>query len=195
MAVFEKFKQAWGNAIESEKVPDDIIQYYQGKLPDELIELWKEDGWGGYLDGILWTINPKKYEEYLKKWIIINYKAYPFMRTAYGDLLILYKDIKNIINVDIIDVRHQTLGMITPNGLEDFFENKAIRKGKITGKINGLSLLDVSESLGNLHHDECYGFQPILALGGEEKIENLKIVKFDTHLEILTQALSEPIEA
>lgn len=192
--VFPEFQKKWGKPIESREVPSEIIESYKGLLPEQLIQLWQEDGWGGYIEGLAWTINPNDYQEYLKKWLIIDYEAYPFMRSAFGDLIILYRDIAGDINVDLIDVRHQILKTITPSGLAKFFETIATDDGRFLGTIRGLLLLDAPRKLGKLHYDECYGFEPILALGGEETLEHLKIVKFAPHLEILTQALEKPIE-
>lgn len=41
--------------------------------------------------------------------------------------------------------------------------------------------------LGKLKHDECFGYVPLLGLGGSEKVENLQIVKIKEHIELITQ--------
>ncbi|MDN5288344.1 MAG: hypothetical protein JWR38_4618 [Mucilaginibacter sp.] len=43
------------------------------------------------------------------------------------------------------------------------------------------------EKLGVPTYDECFGYEPILAAGGSEKLENLKIVKLIEHIDIITQ--------
>lgn len=43
------------------------------------------------------------------------------------------------------------------------------------------------EKLGEIAYDECYGYVPILAIGGSEKIENLQKVKIKEHISIIAQ--------
>ena len=40
---------------------------------------------------------------------------------------------------------------------------------------------------GSLSFDECFGFVPILAMGGSEKIESLKIVKAKEHIALINE--------
>ncbi len=42
-------------------------------------------------------------------------------------------------------------------------------------------------SLGSPAYDECYGYVPLLPLGGAEKAENLQKVKLREHLELMCQ--------
>ena len=39
---------------------------------------------------------------------------------------------------------------------------------------------------GELNFDECFGYVPLLGLGGSEKVENLKKVKIKEHIELIT---------
>ena len=43
---------------------------------------------------------------------------------------------------------------------------------------------------GKLDFDECFGYVPLLQLGGSEKVENLKKVKIKEHLELITKMLT-----
>ena len=40
---------------------------------------------------------------------------------------------------------------------------------------------------GNIKFDECFGYVPLLGLGGSEKVDNLKVVKTREHIELITQ--------
>ncbi|MEC2665533.1 DUF1851 domain-containing protein, partial [Bacillus cereus] len=46
---------------------------------------------------------------------------------------------------------------------------------------------------GKLEIDECFGYTPLLALGGPEKVENLQKVKLIEHVYLITQFMG-PIE-
>ena len=40
---------------------------------------------------------------------------------------------------------------------------------------------------GTLEYDECFGFVPLLPLGGGEKADNLDKVKILPHIDLITQ--------
>lgn len=46
---------------------------------------------------------------------------------------------------------------------------------------------------GSLEIDECFGYTPLLPLGGSEKVENLQKVKLIEHVYFITQFIG-PIE-
>lgn len=47
------------------------------------------------------------------------------------------------------------------------------------------------EKLGTLEYDECFGYVPLLALGGEESVNNLKKVKIREHIALITEISGE----
>ncbi|WP_420912016.1 T6SS immunity protein Tdi1 domain-containing protein [Listeria cornellensis] len=49
------------------------------------------------------------------------------------------------------------------------------------------------KKLGTPAYDECFGYVPLLALGGAEKVENLQKVKLKEHI-LLISALVGTIE-
>lgn len=44
---------------------------------------------------------------------------------------------------------------------------------------------------GKLNFEECFGYVPLLRLGGSEKVENLKKVKIKEHIELITQMVGK----
>ena len=44
---------------------------------------------------------------------------------------------------------------------------------------------------GNIKFDECFGYVPLLGLGGSEKVQNLKKVKIKEHIEIISQLVGK----
>ena len=47
------------------------------------------------------------------------------------------------------------------------------------------------KKLGKLEYDECFGYVPLLGLGGSEKVDNLDKVKIREHIEIITQLVGK----
>lgn len=192
MSVFPKFKEKWGEPLYHVPASNDLINEFERKLPQEIINLWKEDGLGGYIDGLIWTIDPRNYIEYLPKWINIGSDGIPFMRSSFGDLITYYNR-KNEDNIVFINVRHQKKQYICEKA-DDFFDNILLLNNDFFTHIGKLkSFNEAKDICGSLRNDQCYGYEPVLASGGKETVNNLKIFNFDVYLEILTQALKEPL--
>ena len=69
-------------------VPIKTINKYKGVLPDELLTIWQNMGYGIYEDGFIQFINPDEYEfvfDYIDK---LFEPSIVFGVTALGDLLI-----------------------------------------------------------------------------------------------------------
>lgn len=47
--------------------------------------------------------------------------------------------------------------------------------------------VEAVEKIGKLEHDECFGYVPLLGLGGSEKINNVSKVKIREHIELISQ--------
>ncbi len=49
----------------------------------------------------------------------------------------------------------------------------------------------IQEKLGTPGYDECFGYSPLLAMGGSESIDNVRIVKTLPYIDISTQTIGE----
>jgi hypothetical protein len=47
----------------------------------------------------------------------------------------------------------------------------------------------MQEKLGTPDFDECFGYSPLLTMGGSENLENIKIVKTLPYIDINTQTI------
>ena len=45
--------------------------------------------------------------------------------------------------------------------------------------------------LGKIKYDECFGYVPLLGLGGSEKVDNLDKVKIKEHIELISQMVGK----
>ncbi|MGG7176996.1 T6SS immunity protein Tdi1 domain-containing protein [Clostridium paraputrificum] len=61
--------------------------------------------------------------------------------------------------------------------VRDFLENLQYQEARINN--------------GKLNFDECFGYVPLLGLGGSEKVENLQKVKIKEHIELITQIVGK----
>ena len=89
----------FGPAIKPTMPTQQELSFYEGKLPQRLLEYWQEYGFCGWGDGNFWTVNPAEYHEVLQAWLegteferrekngLDQY--YVIGRSAFGDLYIL----------------------------------------------------------------------------------------------------------
>jgi len=163
------------------KVDGKIINKYKGILPIELISVWESYGFGTLLGGYLKIINPDEYQAIVDMSYFRAYVSIPIFVTAFGDI-INWEENKYIRMIKYKNGTFKGISsgfdffwddVITDYFCKEFFEldkyNKAVSK------------------LGEVEYDECFGYVPLLGLGGSEKVENLKIVKIKEHIELITQ--------
>lgn len=174
--LFDEYQQFRDASIEE-------INNYEDKLPSELLDVWREYGFGQIFNGYIKIINPDEYKDIVKKSYFRGEEAIPIMVTAFGDI-ITWEDNRYIRMICFKDGIFKGLGagfkfffsnMLDEDFQKDFFE---------------LALYKLAnEKIGKLDFDECYGFVPLLGLGGKKNVENLEIVKVKEHIEIITQML------
>jgi len=174
-----------------ENVPEEVIKKYEGRVPNELLEIWKKYGFGTFANGYMKIINPDDYMQVLEESYFASDIAIPIFATGLADIIVWQKE----KYVCLIKYRkHQA-----PIYLSNF--NNFI--GNYIGNFNTpetieyfdkktIEFLDHSQYetavklLGELEYDECFGYVPLLALGGAEKPESLAKGKIKQHIQIIT---------
>ncbi len=94
----------------SEKVSEEIIKEYKGKVPSLLIDIWKEHGFTKYNQGLIELVNPKDYKDSLSTWLgrkVDNYV--PFAITAFGELIYYRKLTETDEDVCMIDMQYRKI--------------------------------------------------------------------------------------
>ncbi|MBB1356218.1 GAD-like domain-containing protein [Pseudoalteromonas sp. SR45-5] len=201
---FEDFYnyEGFGPAIKARLPNQEILHFYQDKLPERLLEYWTEYGFCGWGDGIFWLVNPQDYHDILQTWLQDTEFAkraesgvdsyYVIGRSAFGDLIVW--GTKSGQSLDI----NSNFGMIFPTDntadLEEDGDTLTVDLFFASMSKEPLDEKDVNEKLlferaynklGPLNDDEMYAFVPALALGGTNKLENLKKVNAIDHLNFL----------
>lgn len=162
-------------------VDGNLINQYERKLPGEIIDLWREFGLGTFYNGYLKVINPNEYSELLKQSYFQGEVSIPIFATAFGDVITWEKN----QFVGIIKYRYGENDVIS-DGFEFFFDD--VKDGEYDMDhftINKYN--EAVEKYGSLKYDECFGYVPILALGGKESVNNLKKVKIREHIALITE--------
>lgn len=178
----EHTEKLFEDFILEQRVPEEIIQKYEGVIPDEMMEVWKEYGFGMTADGYLRVINPDEYYEVLIDiYEYVNNEIVPVFITGMADIL-AYNNNGYLLYVN---VRHQTSAIISKK-----FELTMKRMKTDDFRHFVLSWEPYKEAVeryGTPNYQECFGYEPLLSLGGGESVDNLRKLNLKVHLDIISQ--------
>ena len=166
------------------KVPEETIKTYSGKIPEQFIEIWKNYGFGSFLQGYFKTINPDDYIEFVRK-SYFEKNCIPLLVTALGDIIVWERN----EFIYILFYRYNDFDGISRGA--KYFINDLVDKEFIEDCIKPKGFQEALQLLGAIAYDECYGYVPLLSLGGAEKPESLRKVKLREHLELMYQVQGE----
>ena len=166
-------------------VSNELINKYKTKLPEEVVMIWQEYGFGTFYNGYLKVINPDDFIVSLEKSYFQGYVSIPIFATAFGDLITWEKN----QFVGIVKYRYGDNDIIS-DGFEFFIDD--VTDGELDEEY--LSISQYNEAIkkyGSLEYDECFGYVLLLALGGKESVDNLKKVKILEHIALVTEMVGE----
>ncbi|MGG1441763.1 T6SS immunity protein Tdi1 domain-containing protein [Brevibacillus laterosporus] len=170
-----------------EKVSIPTIENYTGRIPLELVNIWKQYGFGSILQGYLKIINPDKFQDLLEDVYIRYQEAIPLFTTSMGDIIVWEKG----RYLNLLNFRKNRVSVISA-GFDFFFEDLN-DNSFLDEELNWFPYPEAIEKYGEPKIDECFAYVPILGLGGPEKVENLSKVKLFEHIYLITQFMG-PIE-
>ena len=182
MGQFQDFDRKYGPA-EHAVVPDAAaIERYRGQLPDALLAEWRDVGWCSYGNGLLWLTDPAQLSDIVEDFGELEGAGKPlvFLRTAFAHLYFWHNGA-----VFSLEVHRGSLSQVTPR-IERMFT--LLCDKEIAEKILRVSLYQEAVArLGPPARDECYAFEPALALGGPGTADTIRRVAVREHLGILAQ--------
>ena len=196
----EYFISKFGEATKRLAVPASTIDKWRGKLPDQLLTYWQDEGWCEYASGLFCTVDPDEYEDLVDEWLedtkLEQLDAFHVIaRSAFGDLYVCGEKTGRSVTIacaaNMISAIPKELEAKTSADLDlsirSFFAFSKRSRFDMQDE-NGHPLFERAlVKLGPLGPDEIYGFEPALVLGGKAQLENLVKVKMDVHLTILRQ--------
>ncbi|MDE5946837.1 MAG: DUF1851 domain-containing protein [Oscillospiraceae bacterium] len=163
------------------EVSESLIEKYKNILPEEVIELWKNYGFGTFMNGYLKVINPDDYKTLLEWSYFEGNTSFPIFTTAFGDIITWEKN----EYVGIVMYRYGDFDIIS-QGFEFFYD--IISDEEMAEEYINMDEYNKAIKIhGSLKYDECFGYVPLLALGGKEVPENLKKVKIREHIALITE--------
>jgi len=181
MTQFPDFEQQYGPPEHCIPVGDAGVRSYEGKLPTELLAKWRESGWCSYKKGLLWLVDPEQFSGVIDDWVQLdNGKPLVFLRTAFAHLYFWHENAAYSL-----DVQRGGVSRVTPR-VDRLFT--LLCDPEIREKILRAPLFEKAlPLLGSPSRDECYAFEPALALGGSGDLETIRRVKMRAALGVLAQ--------
>ncbi|WP_339178191.1 T6SS immunity protein Tdi1 domain-containing protein [Paenibacillus sp. FSL H8-0317] len=170
-----------------EKASDTVIENYKGLIPTEITDIWSEYGFGSILNGYLKIINPDDFKGILVDLYVRHEDSIPLFTTSMGDLIVWEKG----RYLNLLNYRKGTVNVIAAGF--DFFLEDINDESFLEEELDWLPFTEAIEKYGEIKFDECFGYVPILGLGGYERIESLSKVKLIEHIYLITQFMG-PIE-
>ena len=166
-----------------------VIEKYKNVLPQTLIDIWKEYGFGSFAKGFLKTINPDEYQELLNETYISDKNPIPIFTTALGDILVLreeYPEGKKWFDIDIVFYRDGDDSLVC--GEKSFFAQELTDLNSYKNDFFWGDYIGAVKKYGTIpEYDECYGYVPLLGLGGKKTVKNMQIVKIKEHIMLIKE--------
>lgn len=167
------------------KVEETTINKYKEYLPKELIDAWTTYGYGTLMNGYLKVINPDDFVALINDTYLRCKGTFPIFATSMGDIILLEIDENNKTYVVMVNYRKgKTKVLASKYSLFiRFLEEEAFRQRALEWSPYQKAV----EQYNSPEYNECFGYTPLLGLGGAEKVENLKKVKLKEHILIITE--------
>lgn len=161
-------------------VPPSTIARYEATAPPELVALWRQQGAGLIGDGFLRVIDPDRALSMLNGVVSLAANAVPVFTTALADVVVYVEPAFHILRFryGTIDfLAFDTRSLLADVQDEPFLDEMLGRRPYAAA---------VAE-LGVPGPDECFGYAPLLALGGPEDPSHLHRVGLWEHLALIAQ--------
>jgi hypothetical protein len=164
-----------------------LIARYRDQLPPEVLEVWQQYGFGSFCAGYLKVVNPEDFAELLADTYQLTSSPVPppalvLFATGMGDLLIWEDGY-----LSIIDYRHGTTEILSKG--TDFFFGDLVESNMLAEDLQWEPYPAARERLGEPAYDECFGYVPLLALGGAETVDQLEKMKLREHIYLISQVI------
>ncbi|MFT4213793.1 MAG: GAD-like domain-containing protein [Microbacterium sp.] len=153
-------------------VDPEVIDLYRDRVPEELVEIWEQYGYGTFGEGFLRVIDPRQYEEEVGDCIGKTQGdgiAIPIMVTGLGDIITWEPSTGGIIALIFREERIVGLGT-----LKAFLFLLGLDGAEHLSDEFDWDLFPVAVAAhGELPYDQSFIFVPLLSLGGTKSVDNL----------------------
>lgn len=190
MAVSEEFRTTYGTGTRYRPFEKADRERLAPIIPEFLLELWEADGWAGYRDGLLWTVDPQEYEPIVAAWKFPEAPLAAVARTALGKLYLLgtFKTQSGGSAQGVLGLNpHTSTYSFVGQRAEKFFTKTIAQEDYASDALQEPETRRAAKALGPVAWNEMYGYEPALALGGSGKPDTVRRYNIFNHQLLLSQ--------
>ena len=196
------FISRWGDPIDPVEVPQSYFDEYGEQLPELMLDLWREIGFAGFGNGLLWLCDPHAWQPIVNTWLDgvdlpdeYRGEQIPIFRTAYGDIYCFKQGLGQKLDIDPVV---STIGLFRPEPVSGqewidmditdilgFPASQFLLQADPPDEGDDLQedlFPRIVERLGPTTHDTIYTFDPSVQEGGDIRVEYAKIADAATEL-------------
>lgn len=169
------------------KPTEEELKQFENVLPTELLDFWKEYGFGNYGNGIIKVINPLDYMENFYEWIgKEDFSKIPILLTGFGDVFYYRKFQEDVEDICFLSIHYRN-STVCSYSLQDFFKSYIVDEEICNEVLRKKLFQQAYIEKGNLEPDQIYFFVPALVLGGKESVELIDSGDANIHQSLLLQ--------
>ena len=157
-----------------QKPDEEILNFGRQILPEEILRLWEDHGFGEYGDGLIKVVDPREYRNSLNSWLgRKDLSRIPIIVTAFGDIF-YYRILANNENdVSMLNI-HYRKTEVCSSSYRGFFERYLLDKSVIKKVLRADLFQQAVKKLGRPDYQDIFFFVPALVLGGRENIKYIE---------------------
>jgi hypothetical protein len=178
---FEAFHRTFGKGIRYREFTRADHDRLADRLPCGLPDLWEEDGWCNYREGLFTCCDPDFLGDAARAWFPDHPEVVLFAHDAFGSMYLW--------DGQEIGVLDPHIGQLDPLALdiEELLDLALTRPDYIARAMFETKVARLRGIIGAPDWDEIYAYEPALALGGSGKLETVRRVRMVEHLVLLAQ--------
>jgi hypothetical protein len=179
---FDAFAERHGPPLDPRPVPSESFELFEKLLPGALLSHWRDAGWAGWADGLLWTVDPAALDGVPGDWLGSDVQdAAVIARTAFCDLFVFAEG-----TIWYVDVHRGGATEVTSD-VEVLFDGLLTNDAFVASGLQGDVYTEALDRLGPPGHDDCFAFVPSLAQGGAGTANTVRRVPLRDQLALLAQ--------
>lgn len=161
------------------------IERFQGAVPAPIAEVWREHGAGLVGDGFLRVIDPDRASRMLDGVLGMPAGAVPVFATALADLVLYIEPLFHLVRFrfGIIDTLAFDAGALLADLQRDEYLDATLAREPYPEGVRRLGVPGI---------DECFGFVPLLTLGGQADPHHLDRCGLWEHIAVIMQFSGPP---
>ncbi|MFP7675741.1 GAD-like domain-containing protein [Marivita sp. S0852] len=196
--------QKYGPITDASYPSELELTKWQERLPDRLLQFWREYGWGAFSEGQFWTCNPEQLHAVIEEVFTGDPEFHPSDLIPIGynalGMIVVYLGDGRTMTVDLpfgtVIWRDQSINSATGKPNSEFM----VIFRKIRSGAHRLDWTDEDgtqifpwalKNLGPLARGEIYGFVPAYSMAQRYPVENLQKLPIVEHLVFLA-SLQKP---